>query len=103
RQPARFRQDRQGRPGSAARERRVNYSAWRYYGRFYRGRHRALLLAVVVAAAQSAALLPIPLLVRFAFEEAIPARRLGLLAAAGAVALGLYVLNGAALLWARRV
>lgn len=52
--------------------------AWRYYLRLYRGRYGYLVLAVVTAMGQSLMLLPLPLIIRFLIDQALPARNLKL-------------------------
>ena len=59
--------------------------AWSYYWHLYEGRYGALLCAVVAAVAQSLMLLPVPLMVGYLIDRALPARspKLVLLAATG--------------------
>ena len=59
--------------------------AWSYYWRLYEGRYGALLCAIVAAVAQSLMLLPVPLIVGYLIDRALPARspQLVLLAATG--------------------
>lgn len=78
-----------------------NRPAWRYYRQFYQGAYPALAASVLVAMVQGFVLLPVALLVRVAFDRAIPAHSVGLLVAAGGGVLALYLLNAAAGLWVR--
>ena len=81
----------------------MNLSAWRYYCQFYRGSYRALLMSSVISVGQSVALLPIALLVRHAFDVAIPAGNFSRLAWIGVTIIFLYLLNGGMTLWTRHV
>lgn len=58
--------------------------AWRHYIRFYERFYWPLTIYAVVSAGQSFILLPIALLIRRAFDEAIPAKNFYLLAFIGA-------------------
>ena len=81
----------------------MNLPAWRYYCQFYRGSYRALLMSSVISMAQSVALLPIALLVRHAFDVAIPAGNFSRLTWIGVAIIFLYLLNGGMTLWTRHV
>src|ERR1041384_1216696 len=48
-------------------------SAWRYYGRLYERRYASFLGAVAAAIAQSLPLLPVPFIVGFLVDRALPA------------------------------
>src|SRR2546423_5803384 len=50
--------------------------AWLYYARLYRGRYGSLVAAVATAMLQSVALLPLPLVVQYLIDQALPARNL---------------------------
>jgi ATP-binding cassette subfamily B protein len=76
-------------------------SPWANYLRFYRGRLRRLVLSVLVSAGQSLLVLPIAFIVRYAFERAIPRGDTRSLLLAGAVILGLIVVNNVVSLWPR--
>jgi len=58
--------------------------AWRHYIRFYERFYWTLTIYAVVSAGQSFILLPVALLIRRAFDEAIPAKNFYLLAFIGA-------------------
>jgi len=81
----------------------MNISAWRYYGRFYQDHYRELFLGLVVSIGQSLIILPIALLVRYAFDDLLPTRDLYTLALTGLVIVLLYLINGGATLWTRYV
>ncbi len=81
----------------------MNMSAWRYYIRFYRGCYRELFLSVVVSIGQSLIVLPIALLIRYVFDDLIPAGNLYVLTLVGLIIVLLYLANGGATLWTRRV
>src|SRR5258708_6638575 len=68
--------------------------AWRHYIRFYRQFYLMLILCAVASAGQSFILLPIALLIRRAFDDAIPAKNFYLLAVIGIVPM-LLILNRA--------
>ena len=77
--------------------------SWREYLRLYRGSLRDVALSVLGSAGQSLLLIPVALLVRHAFDRAVPA---GDVAALGWIALGivaLHVASGAILLWSRAI
>ena len=81
----------------------MNLPVWRYYCRFYSGSYRALLMSSVISMGQSVVLLPIALLVRHAFDVAIPAGNFSGLAWNGVAIIFLYLLNGGMTLWTRHV
>ena len=80
----------------------INVPAWQDYARFYQRSHRALIFTVLVSVGQSLLVLPIAMLVRYAFDKVIPNRDSGLLVLIGASILLLYVANAGVTLWARR-
>src|SRR5437016_2493497 len=82
--------------------RAINVPMWREYARFYRGSGRALISTVLVSVGQSLLVLPIAMLVRYAFDYVIPNRDSGLLLLIGTSILLLYVANAGVTLWARR-
>ena len=79
----------------------MNTSAWRYYSRFFRGSYGVLFLTVALSVGQSLLVLPIAWLVRYAFDEIIPAGNGYRLLLAGAAVLALTVLNSGTALWTR--
>lgn len=81
----------------------MNVPAWRYYIKFYRGHYHELLLSVLVSIGQSLIILPIALLVRYAFDDLIPASDLDALILIGLAIALLYFVNGGATLWTRYV
>ena len=79
----------------------INVPAWRDYARFYQGSRQALLFTILVSVGQSLLVLPIAMLVRYAFDTVIPNRDSGLLVLIGAGILLLYVANAGVTLWVR--
>lgn len=75
----------------------------RAYVAYFEGSRRAIVLALLAAAAQPVALLPIPWLAKRAFDELIPAGDVpGLLETGGAI-LALTLAQAGLTLWARRL
>ena len=81
----------------------MNIPAWRYYGRFYKGSALRLLITVIASIGLSGLSLLIILLIRYAFDDVIPAGRLFALALIGASIVFLYLLTSAVTLWIRYV
>lgn len=81
----------------------MNRSAWRYYGRLYRGSYRRLFLSLLVSVGQAFLVLAITYLIAYAFDRVIPTRDSGLLVLTGVAIVLLYLLNGAGTLWTRYV
>lgn len=67
--------------------------AWRYYVQLFRGSYRIMVFNLLIAAGQSAFLLPIMLLVRYIFDTVLPSENVGLLIRVGASIFLLYVVN----------
>ena len=78
-----------GQPG----ERLLDPDAWRYFGRHLKPRIPKLLGYITAAALQSALTLPVFLLVRHAFDVAIPGKDIGLLIGIGAAIVAFRALN----------
>ncbi len=81
----------------------VQIGAWRFYARFYRSTYPWLLLSVLVSALQSLLVIPVALIVRFAFDTAIPAKDTSALMACGLALVLLNVLSMGANLSARYI
>ena len=79
----------------------IDLEAWRYFESFLPGKLGIMIFYGIVAAAQSLLLLPILLLVRYAVDQAIPHRHLGLLVAIGAGIFVLRAIGSAITLWLR--
>lgn len=79
----------------------MGQAAWRYYLAFYRESQRAVFLTTAVAIGQAFLLFPIGLIVRYVFDQAIPARDVTRLLLASLVVLLLYLANDGATLWLR--
>lgn len=78
-------------------------AAWHYFIRFYQGHYRTLLFSSFGSAAQSLVVLPSLLLIRFAFDEAIPQKNIYLLVLAGAGIFVFRLVNSGISLWLRAV
>lgn len=79
----------------------MSLERWRAYAVLFRGSRRMLTASVAASLAQSAALIPIALLVREAFNSAIPGGDGGELVLIGAAMLGLYAVSSGLGLWTR--
>lgn len=75
--------------------------AWRYFINFYRGQYRLLLLNAIGSAAQSLLILPTLLLIRFAFDKAIPQKNINLLVLIGLSIFAFRLANSGISLWLR--
>jgi hypothetical protein len=54
-------------------------SAWRYFYSYFRPERARLLVYAVIASAQSLIVLPVLILIRYAFDTAIPKAQIALL------------------------
>lgn len=81
----------------------MNWSAWQYYCRLYKGSYHLLVLSIVASIAQSAALFPILLLVRYGFDVLIPGKKISLLVFVGIAIFSLYIINIGMTLWIRYI
>ena len=79
----------------------LNLEAWRYFSSYYRDRFRLLFFCGTVAAAQSLLVLPVLLLVRYAFDVAIPGKSVTQLIMVGAGIFLIRTLNSGVALWLR--
>ncbi|MCC7361703.1 MAG: ABC transporter ATP-binding protein [Anaerolineales bacterium] len=79
----------------------MNRPVWAFYAGYYRGLWGRLAGAVALAVAQSVALLPVGLLVRAIFDEALPAGEGRALLLWGGAMFGLFALEAAAQIGAR--
>ncbi len=80
----------------------MNLLAWHYYLQFYRGHYRWLSAVVLVSVGQVFILLPIPLVIRYLFDELlVPNADRGRLFLAVSSIILLYSLNSAIALWSR--
>ncbi len=71
----------------------MKHSVWRYYPEFYKGSYRALLLTVLASIGQAFLVLPITLLIRYAFDVVVPSGDARFLLIVGAGLLGLNLAN----------
>ncbi len=74
-------------------------AAWRYFGKFYQGQYRPLILNSIVSAAQSLIVVPTLLLIRYAFDYAIPQRNFNVLVLIGIGIFTLRLANSGVSLW----
>ncbi len=79
----------------------MNVRVWREYFGYFHGMARGVVLGALLAIVAGVLLLPVPLLIGFAFDKLIPSGRLGPLTALGAGILLLYIIDGAAMIWTR--
>jgi ABC-type multidrug transport system fused ATPase/permease subunit len=76
-------------------------SAWRYFYSYFRPKRARLLVYAVIASAQSLLVLPVLLLIRYAFDAAIPKAESGLLLWIGLAILATRAVNSAISLYMR--
>ena len=81
----------------------MNWAAVRRYSTFFRGSRRKLVFGVLVSLARAGLMIPIPLLVRRAIDEAVPERDVGLLLGTGSIIVALTVVGAGLSLVARYV
>ena len=81
----------------------MNIPAWRYYSRFYKGSYRMLALSIGISIGLSLIVLPIAYLVRYVFDEVIPAGDIRLLVLAGVAVFVLSLVNSGLTLWTQYV
>lgn len=81
----------------------MTQSAWQYYGQFYQDSRRTLLLTVLVSVAQSLLVVPLTYLVRYAFDEIIPAGDMRSLLLVALAIFFLNLANSALTLWTRYI
>ena len=79
----------------------MDISSWKFYKRFYKGNGFRFVLTVFLSVLQSAAVVPIALMVRLVFDEAIPKGDGARLIKLCVLIMSLYVLNGGFSLWTR--
>jgi len=77
--------------------------AWRYFITFYKDQYRLLLLNSMGSAAQSLIVLPSLLLIRYAFDEAIPQKNIYHIVLAGFGIFAFRLANSGVSLWLRAV
>lgn len=77
--------------------------AWRYFINFYRGQYKRLLFSSAVSSAKSLIIVPTLLLVRYAFDEAIPHGNIHLLVLIGIGIFAFRLVNSAISLWIRSI
>ncbi|MDQ2938242.1 MAG: ABC transporter ATP-binding protein/permease [Acidobacteriota bacterium] len=77
--------------------------AWRYYRHLYAGMHGRIVLALLAAIGQSAALLPVPLLIGYLLDRAIAADNLRIVLLAGAAVFAMHLLYSGLVLLTRHL
>ena len=80
---------------------KVDFAAWRFLLKYYRSSHRQLALMIALAVGQAFILLPIGLLIKYLFDQAIPNRDLKSLLIASAGILAAYLINEILTMWLR--
>jgi ATP-binding cassette subfamily B protein len=78
-------------------------AAWRYFISFYHGQQRRLALSALVSGAQSLVIVPTLLLIRYAFDVAIPQKNIRLLVLIGIGIFAFRFMNSAVSLWIKSV
>ncbi|MEE9448826.1 MAG: hypothetical protein V3V72_02145, partial [Ignavibacteriaceae bacterium] len=78
-------------------------AAWRYFINFYRGQYKRLMFSSAVSSAQSLIIVPVLLLVRYVFDEAIPQKNMHLLVLIGIGIFTFRLANSAISLWIRSI
>jgi ATP-binding cassette, subfamily B, bacterial len=73
--------------------------AWRYFSKFIRGRYRQIVLNATTSAAQSLIVIPSLLLIRYAFDYAIPLKYIHILVLIGVCLFTLRLANSGISLW----
>jgi ABC-type multidrug transport system fused ATPase/permease subunit len=76
---------------------------WRQYAAAFAGSYGQAVFGAILAVLTGLTLVPIPLLVGYAFDHVIPSGRTDLLAALGVAMLALQLVNGLGVLWTRFV
>ncbi len=79
----------------------MGFQAWRRYAHYYRGFRFRLFLVFLLALFQATVLVPVALIVRYAFDHVIPERDFSTLLGAGAAILALYLFSHALVLLTR--
>lgn len=79
----------------------VDFAAWRFLLKYYRSSHRQLALMIALAVGQAFILLPIGLLIKYLFDQAIPNRDFRSLLIASAGILAAYLINEILTMWLR--
>ncbi len=79
----------------------MNFQAWRQYAHYYRGFRFRLLGVFLLALFQATVLIPVALIVRYAFDHIIPNRDFSTLLWSGAAILLLYLFSHALILLTR--
>lgn len=79
----------------------MKITPWRHYLHFYRASYRSLILSIGASIGQALFVVPITLLVRYAFDHVIPAGDFRGLVLVGLAILGLNLANSGIVLWTR--
>ena len=81
----------------------MNESVWRHHNRFFHGYHRILLMSAIIAITQALIILPVAFVVRYIFDEIIPAGDLLLLTLMCIAILVLHLTSSGMTLWMRHM
>lgn len=76
--------------------------AWKYYLKFYQGYSKKFAGVIIISSMQALLLLPVALMIKYAFDEIIPQKDFSSLAFLSLGILCLYLINNWVSLWARR-
>ncbi len=77
----------------------MSESPWRYYLRFYQKYYPLIFLSVLVSIGQALTLLPIPRLVSYLFDTAVPNKNFTMFFPIGLLLIGLQLTNFILALW----
>lgn len=81
----------------------MNVSVWKYYLQFYQGSRFYFILNIFLSVLLSITVVPIALMVRLIFDEAIPKKNVSQLIGFSIIIFILYILNGGLTLWSRYI
>ncbi len=76
-------------------------AAWCYFINFFKGQYKRLAFSATVSSAQSLIIIPVLLLIRYVFDEAIPQKNIHLLVLIGIGIFAFNLVNSAISLWVR--
>lgn len=77
--------------------------AWEYFARYYRGLYTRLGFSSLISASQVVLILPVILLVKYAFDIVIPEGKINMLVAIGIAIFLLRLINSGVSLWVRQM
>jgi ABC-type bacteriocin/lantibiotic exporter with double-glycine peptidase domain len=89
--------------GKKSRTALFDRKAWRYFIAFYQGQYKRLAVTAAMSTAQSLLIVPSLLLVKYAFDKAIPQHNIHLIVLVGTGILGFRLANTGLTLWVRSI